>query len=188
MDYLERWTSSLDEIGEFAADWLIFEGPPSVQTIKAAYRKYCSSDAKSLDELFLEIGSLKEQLSRLNKTAFMGRNVDEKWAVLFKVAFFSFLMIDSIIYILFKDSGFVHLKQLVSMLLSIFSSNAFCESVFSVVKNVKTDERNRMKSTLLNSLVSIKINPDFDCISAYDLFISDPELLDKVKSSEKYAE
>jgi hypothetical protein len=74
------------------------------------------------------------------------------------------------------------------MLLSIFSSNAYCESVFSVVKNVKTDERNRMKIKLLNSLVSIKLNSDFDCNQAYNQFISDSDLLNKVKTADKYKE
>ena len=113
---------------------------------------------------------MKEQLARLNSTTFAERNADEKWTVLF------------------QDSSFVHLKRLVTMLLSTFSSNAFCESIFSVVKNLKNDERNRMKIKLLNSLVSIKFNSDFDCPQAYDLFISNQQLLDKVKSSEKYAE
>jgi len=170
LDYFERWTGPLYEIGEFAEDWLIFEGPLSVQLIKAAYRKYCSKEAKDLDELFLEIGSLKSHLERLNQTAFVERSVDEKWVTIF------------------KDSSLVHLKKLVSMLLSIFASNAYCESVFSVVKNVKTDERNRMKNKLLNSLVSIKLNSDFDCNQAYDLFISDSELLNKVKTNDKYEE
>lgn len=160
----------MSEISEFAADWLIFEGSLSVQVIKAAYRKYCSESPEDLDALFLEIGNLKFQLERLNKTAFIERSVDEKWTIIF------------------KDPSFVHLKILVSKLLSIFSSNAYCESVFSVVKNVKTDERNRMKIKLLNSLVSIKLNSDFVCNEAYNLFISNPELIKKVKTIEKYEE
>jgi hypothetical protein len=167
---LNRWTAHLAEIGEFAADWLIFESPPSWQVIRAAYKKYCSEKPEDVDALFLEIATLKSQLERLNKTAFSERNVDEKWTAIF------------------KDPNFIHLKILVSKLLSIFSSNAFCESVFSVVKNVKTDERNQMKMKLLNSLVSIKLNSDFDCQQAYNLFISDPELLKKVKTMEKYKE
>ena len=57
---------------------------------------------------------------------------------------------------IFRNSGFIHIKRIVCMLLSIFSSNAYCESVFSVVKNVKTDERNRMKLKLLNSRCQLK--------------------------------
>ena len=94
--------------------------------------------------------------------------MDEKWATLF------------------RNANFVCLKKLVAILLSMFSSNAFYESVFSVVKNVKSDERNRMKIRLINSLVSIKFNADFDCRKAYDVFLSEPDLLKQVKSSEKY--
>uniref|UniRef100_A0A915PCV8 Uncharacterized protein n=1 Tax=Meloidogyne floridensis TaxID=298350 RepID=A0A915PCV8_9BILA len=81
LDYLNKWTVQLDEISEFAADWLIFEESPSVQKIKAAYRKYCSNESKDLDELFIEIGSLKSQLERLNQTASKERSVDEKWLI-----------------------------------------------------------------------------------------------------------
>jgi hypothetical protein len=160
----------LDDISEFAADWLIFTCAPSAAPIKAAYRKYCSTDVHELDELFLEIGSLKTQLERLNKTTFVERKVDEKWAIIF------------------KDPSFIHLRRLVTMLLSIFSSNAYGESVFSVIKNIKSDERNRMQIKLLNSLTSIKLNSDFDCKQAYNIFISNSDLLNQVKSSEKYKE
>jgi predicted rRNA methylase YqxC with S4 and FtsJ domains len=55
-----------------------------------------------LDALFLEIGSLKIQLEKLNKTAFVDRSVNKKWTTIF------------------IDPSFVHLKKLVSILLSIF--------------------------------------------------------------------
>ena len=58
--------------------------------------------------------------------------------------------------------------------------------IFSIVKNVKSDEKNRIKIKLLNSLVGTKTNCDMECTEAYDLFISLPELLNKTKSSEKY--
>lgn len=71
---------------------------------------------------------------------------------------------------LFKNKNLIFLKKLVSILHSIFSSNAFCESVFSVVKNVRSDERSRMELAMLNSLVSIKFNADFNCANAYYVF------------------
>ena len=133
-----------------------------------AYKKHCSSESAELDALFMEVAELQSLLEKLNATQFVNKNIDEKWVFIF------------------KNSNFVHLKKLVIMLLSIFSSNAYCESVFSVVKNVKTDERNRMKLKLLNSLVSIKLNPDFDCSQSYDLFLSNSDLLKKVSTAEKY--
>jgi hypothetical protein len=67
----------LEEISEFAADWLIFESPPPWQRIRAAYKKYCSEKPEEVDALFLEISTLKSQLERLNKTAFVERKMDE---------------------------------------------------------------------------------------------------------------
>ena len=108
-------------------------------------------------------------LDKLEKNKdFLCKPIDEKWTIIF------------------KNPDFIGLKKLVSVMLSIFSSNAFCESIFSIVKNVKSDERNRMKIKLLNSLMGIKTNCDMECTEAYDLFISSPELLNKTKSSEKY--
>ena len=92
--------------------------------------------------------------------------MDEKWATLF------------------RNANLVYLKKLVTILLSMFSSNAFSEFVFSVMKNVKSDDRNRMKIRLMNSLVSIKFNADF--CKAYDVFLSEPDLLKQAKSCEKY--
>jgi len=57
--------------------------------------------------------------------------------------------------------------------------------VFSVVKNVKTDEIKRIKVKLLKSLVSIKINSYFSYAQAHDLIIFEPNLLNLVQYSEK---
>nr|CAD2185630.1 unnamed protein product [Meloidogyne enterolobii] len=111
LDYLNKWTVQLDEISEFAADWLIFEESPSVQKIKAAYRKYCSNESKDLDELFIEIGSLKSQLERLNQTASKERSVDEKWVIIFKDP--SFIQLKK----LFQSSSLYFLQML---LLNLF--------------------------------------------------------------------
>ena len=107
-------------------------------------------------------------MEKLNETAFVEENVEKKW------------------FHLFKHHNFVLLKEIESALLSIFPSNAFCESAFSVVKNVRTDERNRMGIKLLNSLVSIKCNVDLKCPDAFEYFLSQSDLLKKVSSSEKY--
>ena len=70
--------------------------------------------------------------------------------------------------------------------MSIFPSNSYCESVFSIVGSYWTDEKNRMEMKLLNSLVSIQCNSEYDCVKAYDIFLDNSELLKQVKTSDKY--
>ena len=158
----------MDKIAGSVSDWLTFESRPTSAKINSAYRRVCSSDSTELDDLFGEVADLNETLDRLKDTGFAERSVDEKWTIIF------------------KNNNFIHLRKLVSILLSIFPSNAYCESVFSIVKNTKTDERNRMKPKLLNSLVSIKCNANFNCTQANDIFLSNPALLNDVKSAKKY--
>jgi hypothetical protein len=79
-----------------------------------------------------------------------------------------------------------HIKKLVSALLSISASNAFCESVFSVVGNVWDAERNRFIPETVNAIVSIKVNAEFDCSRALELFMFNTELLKQAKSDQKY--
>ena len=73
-------------------------------------------------------------------------------------------------------------KKLVSIFLSI-PSNSFCESIFSSVNNIWTDERNRFSVSTVNALISVKCNMDLDCVDAYNFFLTQKELLDKVGHS-----
>jgi hypothetical protein len=79
-----------------------------------------------------------------------------------------------------------NIRKLVSALLSISASNAFCESAFSVVGSVCDDERNRFKHETVNAIVSIKVNAEFDCPQALEFFLSNSDLLKLAKSNQKY--
>jgi hypothetical protein len=87
---------------------------------------------------------------------------------------------------IFKNKNLRYIKKLVSALLSISASNAFCERVFSVVGNVWDAERNSFKLETVNAIVSIKVNAEFDCSHALELFMSNTELLKQAKSDQKY--
>ena len=78
------------------------------------------------------------------------------------------------------------MKKLVSIFLSIAPSNAFCESVFSLVNNVWTDERNSFKISTVNAFICVKANSEFDCSKSFELFLSDSQLLKKATEKGKY--
>jgi hypothetical protein len=85
-----------------------------------------------------------------------------------------------------KNKNLEMIKKLVSVLLSMFPSNAFCESVFSAVNSVWTDQRNSFLIETVNALISVKYNSEFECMEALDLFLSKPELLQQAKNNDKY--
>ena len=114
-------------------NWLIFQGSIDFKHLSNLYKHYCSNDSAELDKLFDEVHLLKETLQNLESTDFLERSVEDRWAIVF------------------KNKEFVLIKKLVSIFLSIFASNAFCESVFSVVNSIWTDERNRFSLKTVNS-------------------------------------
>jgi hypothetical protein len=87
---------------------------------------------------------------------------------------------------IFVNKNLIQIKKLVSIILSISPSNAFCESVFSLVNNVWTDERNRFKIATVNAIVCIKANSEIDCSQALELFLGENDLLKRAKENAKY--
>ena len=72
-------------------------------------------------------------------------------------------------------------------LFSIFSSNSYCGSVFSVMDNIRSDEKTRLGLDTLNALVSVKCNSDLDCTVFYQHMLSEKALLKEAKTNEKYS-
>jgi hypothetical protein len=80
-----------------------------------------------------------------------------------------------------------NLHKLICFLFSIPCSNAYVESVFSTMKHLFDDKRNRMSTELIRAELQIRLNSSLRCTQAYDYFLSKPELLKLVHSSQKYS-
>ena len=138
------------------------------KAVDHSFKHFIGDDSNARDALASEILEVKENLLHLSGTEFDKLPLHEKWITLF------------------KSENIVRLKQLVFALLSVFPSNAYCESIFSVVKSLWTDEKNRMNLELLNALVSVKKNTDYKCTDFYQSISTNTTLLKKAKEVEKY--
>jgi hypothetical protein len=141
---------------------------PRFDDVKNAYKRFCGIEANEIDDLLDEVSQIEEVLPKLEGTKFDEMEIEDKWATIF------------------KNKNLRYIRKLVSALLSISASNAFCESVFSVGGNVWDAERNRFKPETVNAIVSIKVNAEFDCSQALELFLSNSDLLKVAKSNQKY--
>jgi hypothetical protein len=65
-------------------------------------------------------------------------------------------------------------------------ANDYVERIFSVIKNLWTDERNRMSIDLVKSEICIRFNYDMTCSQFYDYIKDNTKLLNAAKSSKKY--
>jgi hypothetical protein len=96
---------------------------------------------------------------------------DQLWAMLLSV----------------KPTPSPNLHKFICFLFSIPCSNAYVESVFSKLKHLYDDKRNRMSTELIRAELQIRLNSSLRCTQAYEYFLSKPELLKLVYSSQKYS-
>lgn len=77
---------------------------------------------------------------------------------------------------------------MISFVLSISVSNAYCERVFSLLNNLYSKERNRMAIDLIKAELIIRLNFGKTCLN-FKSFLDTPQgskLVDSVKSNTKY--
>ncbi|KAB0803108.1 hypothetical protein PPYR_00078 [Photinus pyralis] len=83
----------------------------------------------------------------------------------------------------------VELYKIVSRILSVPVSNAYVERVFSLMSNLWTDERNRMRVDLVKAELCTKLNFNMSCQEFTEYIKRDEqkELLTCCKSNKKYS-
>ncbi|CAF3791042.1 unnamed protein product [Rotaria sordida] len=80
-----------------------------------------------------------------------------------------------------------NLQRLVQFVFAIPVSNAYCETVFSHMKYLWNNNRNRMKQDLVGAELKIKMNTNYTCTEFYDYLLNKPDLLKEIRSSNKYS-
>jgi hypothetical protein len=69
-----------------------------------------------------------------------------------------------------KSTPLPNFYKFISFLFSILCSNAYVESVFSTLKHLCDDKRNRMSTELIAAELKIRLNSALSCTDAYDFF------------------
>lgn len=126
-------------------------------------------DTVDIDSLYTEFACLKAVFEVLPKDL----PNDKIWAYFFRTNL---------------SNDFVNLKKIVGFILSIPTSNAFCEIIFSLFNNLWTKERNRMSMDLIKSELQTRVNYEESCSEILSVLQSSAgeKLLKMAKSSDKY--
>ncbi|CAF4653234.1 unnamed protein product [Rotaria socialis] len=80
-----------------------------------------------------------------------------------------------------------NMKKLICFLYSIPASNAYVESIFSDMKHLLSDSRNRMSVDLVSAELQIRRNSSLSCTDMHQYLLSDKELLGAISCNNKYA-
>ena len=85
-----------------------------------------------------------------------------------------------------KPTPSPNLHKLICFLFSIPCSNAFVESVFSAMKHLYDDKRNRMSMKLVAVELKFRFNSFLSCTEIFNFFLLKSELLKLIHCNEKY--
>ena len=96
------------------------------------------------------------------------------------------LRVDHLWLLLFSIDESPNFKKLVSFLYSLPCSNAYVESVFSQMKHLFNNTRNRMTTELVSAELKIRLNPTLSCTDMHKKILCDSSLLKAIRSNEKY--
>ena len=80
-----------------------------------------------------------------------------------------------------------NLQKLIEFVFSIPASNAYCESIFSHMKYLWSNNRSRMSHDLVGAELKIQMNTHLTCKEFYKYLLTKPDLLKKIRSSDKYS-
>lgn len=87
---------------------------------------------------------------------------------------------------LFKDKNLPNIQKIIETVLCIPVSNAYTERIFSIMKNLITDERNSLEIDTIKSEICVKVNFSVSCIEFANFVKNESRLLSAAKSSRKY--
>ncbi len=107
-------------------------------------------------------------LPRVKETAATTNPVASKWTALL------------------KHVSAPNVTALASLALSIPVTNAFVESVFSLMTAVRTETRNRATVDLIKGEILVKVNYSYTCQEFYRHVMNEKALLEAARSDRKY--
>lgn len=165
MEYLIKWYNFDDKPFQLFAIFNLNEDAFCFEAvIKVVQRLQIELNE---DTLFDEIHTVKTFLPVMKESDLA---VDKKWVQIF------------------NSHNLKELSKVVGATLTMSVSNAFVESIFSVMGNIRKDERNRMSVELVKAEICTKFNYKMTC-QEFHQFVSHPNqtpLLKSVSASSKY--
>lgn len=173
---LQKAVTYLEKSFNFSSDTIACTLQPFALKVAPTFKEFsdaCSilglNDETNQDLLYDEFSSSKDGMQHV-----VLRNelsAGEKWKEFFKSC---------------EEHAPPTLFKLVSFVMSLPSSNAFPERVFSLMGSKWRSERNRASVELIKSELQVFVNFDYKCGEFYHFVLQQQKLLDAAASNKKY--
>lgn len=175
IQYLDQWTSHFSELEVLCWANLnsVFEWCDVKRSLDFVL-KYTGKEIHDTN-LFDEISNVRQYVT--NTTV-------REWNASHKPTHLRWVEIFTKFDMLNIDYG--NVSNIVEFILCLPATNAPTERVFSIMNNMWTHEKSRLKPETLKHLIITKCNFNQNCVELYDTLLRNPEMLKAIHSSEKY--
>lgn len=171
------WTGELASFQDFS--WVSLCTFPNWSTVNSSMKivaQNTSFDLYALSSKVLEEYGYIKNYCKAEKLAEWNSNevsTDERWVEIFR-------HMDA------NRVPFIEFSQIIEYILCFPGSSAPVERVFAKAKKVWKQESSALMVSTLKSILFVKINLEYDCIGFYNFLRTQPTLLRKIASQEKY--
>ena len=168
------WTTPLEKYSVFS--WMTLEKIPEWQDVQKTV-EYLKTKNVDINDTFLfnQITAMKTILtSELQSSDFKHKIASEKWVIIFSKSEMEFA------------EQYLDLYRMCEYIFSIPGHNANVERIFSFMEIQWSDERNKLSTNTVESILQCLQNYNFTCSEMHDYLINNKALLKAAKSSEKY--
>ena len=174
---LQKAVTYLEHSFNFSSDTVAYvlqpfalKAVPTFKEVSDACATLCLSEEINQDALYDELSSSKDGLSRI--VLMTELSAGDKWRELFAR---------------YREHAPPTLFKLVSFVMSLPSSNAFPERVFSLMNSKWRSDRNRATVGLIKAELQVFVNFDHKCGEFYDFVVKEEKLLAAAATNSKYA-
>lgn len=177
LDYLASWTQEFGLFQDFS--WVSLRNFPSWAEVKISMKKVAEktpfdeheNSSKVLEQYsYIKNYCNEEKLSEWNSK---NLTTDERWVEIFK-------------YMETQNVPFIEFSQIIEFVICFPGSSASVERVFSLAKRVWKQESSALQVSTLKSILTVKFNVEYTCMDFYNFIKTQPQLLRKIGSQEKY--
>lgn len=177
-EYLDLWTEQFQHMNSFS--WVVLKSFPNWNTIKNSMKivaERASFDlAANSSKVLMQYDSIKKYCSeeKFQEWANKKATTEERWVEIFK-------------HMSTHNVAFIEFSQIIEYVLCLPGSTGPVERIFANANKIWKVECSSLHVSTLKSILFVKYNIEYSCIEFFEFLKSQPQLLRKIASQDKYS-
>lgn len=177
IDYIDMWTEHFQHLSKFS--WIFLYIAPTWSTVNESMKSLAEITSfdliKNSSKVLEQFDYIRNYCSaeKLKEWKDKKMPTDERWVEIFK-------HFDA------QNVPFIEFSQIVEYVLCLPGTSAPVKRIFSIAKKIWKVESASLHMQTLKAMLYVKYNIDYTCTQWFEFLKTQPELLRKIASQDKY--